>query len=89
MASLLELKDYQIANISKNNEHNPNRAVACSTAVLEKWLKEVPSPTWGKLEDSINKLPIKKQLCNTTGMLSLMAQFVLVQYPSLLSQQKP
>jgi len=68
LASLLQLKDYHIANISRDNEHNPNRSVACFTAVLEKWLKEVPSPTWGKLDDSIQKLSVEKQKFNPIGM---------------------
>jgi len=69
LASLLGLKDYQIASISKNNEYNPNRAVACCRAVLEKWLKEIPSPTWGKLEDSVKELSLRKASCDTMGML--------------------
>ena len=55
----LGLKDYHIANISKDNEHNPNRSVTCCRAMLEQWLRAIPSATWGKLDDAIKntKLP--------------------------------
>ena len=56
----LGLKDYHIANISKDNEHNPNRSVTCCRAMLEQWLREITSATWGKLDDAIKniKLPL-------------------------------
>ena len=52
----LGLEDYHIANISKDNAHNPDRSVTCCRTVLEKWLQIVPSPTWGKLDDVIVSL---------------------------------
>ena len=52
----LGLKDYNIANISKDNEHNPNRSTACCRAMLEQWLKKIPSATWGKLDDAIKNI---------------------------------
>jgi len=52
----LGLKDYQIANISKDNEHNPNRSVSCCRVMLEQWLREMPFPTWSKLSDAIKKI---------------------------------
>lgn len=61
----LGLNDYDIANISKDNEHNPNRSVTCCRAMLEQWLREIPSPTWSKLDDAVKKI---KSL--TTGSLS-------------------
>ena len=54
----LGLKYYHIANISKDNEHNPNRSVTCCRAMLEQWLKEIPSPTWRKLYDAIKKIKL-------------------------------
>jgi len=58
---LLGLQDYHIANISEDNKNNPNRSVTCCIAVLEKWLRTIPSPTWGKLENAINNLQSKVQ----------------------------
>ena len=32
----------------------------CFTAMLEQWIKIVPSPTWGKVDDSMKKIrPLK------------------------------
>ena len=61
----LGLKDYHIANISRDNEHNPNRSVTCCRAMLEQWLREMPSPTWDKLDNAIKKIK-----SSTTGSLS-------------------
>lgn len=52
----LGLVDHQINKISYNNKHNPDRAKDCCTAMLEQWLQEVPSPTWGKLNDAIKEI---------------------------------
>ena len=53
----LGLKDYQLANISENNASLRSRRVeTCCRDVLEKWLKEISSPTWGKLDDVIKSL---------------------------------
>ena len=60
----LGLKDYHIANISKDNEHNPNRSVACCRAMLIQWLSETPSPTWGKLQNAIMRMSD-----NSTGIV--------------------
>ena len=54
----LGLKDYHIANISKDNEHNPNRSVTCSREVLQKWLEIDTSTTWGKLDDALKKIKL-------------------------------
>ena len=61
----LGLKDYHIANISKDNEHNPNRSVTCCRVMLQKWLDMDPSASWSKLDDAVKKI---KSL--TTGSLS-------------------
>jgi len=53
---LLGLEDYHIEIISRDNENNPKRCEACCNRVLEKWLLEIPSPTWGKLDDAIRNL---------------------------------
>jgi len=53
----LGLKDYQLANISENNANRPSRRVeTCCRDMLEKWLREISSPTWGKLDDVIKSL---------------------------------
>ena len=52
----LGLKEYHTASISKDNEDCPNRSVACCRAMLEQWLSETPSPTWGKLQDAVMRM---------------------------------
>ena len=55
----LGLKDYQLANIAKNHASLPSgRVETCCRDVLEKWLQEISSPTWGKLDDIIKSLTI-------------------------------
>ena len=51
----LGLKDYHIANISKDN---PNRSVTCFRVMLLKWLDIDPSATWAKLDDAIKKIKL-------------------------------
>ena len=62
----LGLKDYHIANISKDNEHNPNRSVTCCREMLHKWHDIDTSATWGKLDDAINNI----KLPSTTSTVS-------------------
>ena len=62
----LGLKDYHIANISKDNEHNPHRSVTCCKAMFKKWLRETSSATWGKLDDAIKNI----KLPSTTSPVS-------------------
>lgn len=64
----LGLKEYDIANIFKNNERVSRRVEACCTAMLEQWLTEIPLPTWGKLDDAIGKinLPLTDSCALTT-----------------------
>ena len=53
----LGLQDYQLNNISQNNVNRQSRRVeACCREVLEEWLKEISSPTWGTLDDVIKSL---------------------------------
>ena len=54
----LGLKDYHIANISKDNEHNPNRSVTCCRVMLQKWLHSDTSATWGKLDDAVKNIKL-------------------------------
>ena len=54
----LGLQHYDIANISKDNAHNPDRSVTCFRTVLGKWLQNISLPTWGKLDDVIKSLTI-------------------------------
>ena len=60
----LGLERYHIANISYNNKHNPKRAEDCCAAMLEQWLREIPSPTWGKLSDVIKNIPTDHETGN-------------------------
>ena len=64
----LGLSDYHIANISKDNEYNPNRSVNCCRAVLQRWLQEIPSPTWGKLDDALNNIHFTTSTIDSKGM---------------------
>ena len=60
----LGLKDYHIANISKDYL---NRSETCCRVMLQKWLDIDPSPTWAKLNDAIKniKLPSTTTLVST------------------------
>ena len=62
----LGLMDYHIANISENNARHQNKVEVCCAAVLEQWLREIPSPTWAKLDDAIKKI----KLPSTTSPVS-------------------
>ena len=59
----LGLKDYHIANISKDH---PNRSVTCCREMLQKWLHIDPSATWGKLDNAVKNI----KLSSTTGPAS-------------------
>ena len=50
----LGLEQHHLEIISQDNAHNPKRTEDCCKAMLLKWLKEIPSPTWDKLDDAIN-----------------------------------
>ena len=52
----LGLDSYHIANISKDNEHNPNRSVTCCKNMLQKWLEIDLEASWGKLDNAIKKM---------------------------------
>ena len=45
----LGLNECDIDLISKKYKNKSN----CCTAMLEQWLREIPSPTWGQLDDAI------------------------------------
>ena len=62
----LGLKEYETDNISANNAHHQKRVEACCAVVLEQWLREIPSPTWAKLDDAIKKI----KLPSTTSPVS-------------------
>ena len=49
----LGLEYYHIANISEDHH---NRTEKGCTAMLMKWLQLGDSPTWGRLDDAINKI---------------------------------
>jgi len=53
LGAILGLKDYEIDVITKDY---PNRSTEACTAMLMKWLQSVYQPTWGKMDDAINKL---------------------------------
>ena len=52
----LGLEDYIINNISENNARHIKRVEECCIAMLQHWLREIPAPTWGKLNDAIKKI---------------------------------
>ena len=65
----LGLKDFQIDNISANNDVRQTRQVEnCCRQMLEKWKQEIHKPTWRKLEDAINALSAKVPF-GPTGMM--------------------
>ena len=53
LGALLELKDHHIANISRDYH---GRSVDACREMLMMWLRVVPSPTWGKLDDAIKSI---------------------------------
>ena len=63
----LGLKDYHIASISKDNEHNPNRSVTCCTVMLQKWLDIDSSATWSKLDDAVKNIKLSSATSIDTG----------------------
>ena len=75
----LGLTDHHINTISHNNKHNPNRAKDCCTAMLKLWLKEVPSPTWGKLNDAIKEI----EASNFTPETGTYITFGVINIPKL------
>ena len=56
IGAILGLEKHHLEVISQNNAYNPKRTEACCIAMLQKWLDNIPSPTWGKLDDAINLL---------------------------------
>ena len=65
LGTLLGVEHYDIANISRDH---PNRVVDACREMLIMWLRVIPSPTWGKLDDAINSL--KKLLATKpSGMI--------------------
>ena len=54
----LGLEQHLINMFSKDNSHNPNRSADCCKAVLQRWLDDIPSPTWGKLNDAIKEIQL-------------------------------
>ena len=52
LGALLGLNNYDIANISRDH----NRAVDACREMLMMWLKDIPSPTWGTLDDAIRSM---------------------------------
>ena len=56
LGSKLGLTNDRIEIISESNKYNPNRIHDCCTTMLKEWLKIDPLPSWGKLNDVINKI---------------------------------
>ena len=67
----LGLKDYHIANISKDNEHNPKRSETCCERMLQKWLDIDLEATWGKLDNAIRKIKYSKSRNKCRAMVAL------------------
>ena len=53
LGSKLGLQQHDIAIISKDNAHNPNRTLDCCKKMLRKWLEIDTQATWSKLKDAI------------------------------------
>ena len=72
LGTLLGVERCDIANISRDH---PNRAVDACREMLIMWLRVIPSPTWGKLDDAINSL--KKRLATKpSGMIIVLCDYV-------------
>ena len=67
LGALLGLKDYHIANISRDYH---NRSVDACREMLMMWLRVVPSPTWGKLDDAIKSI-INASTSKARGMFNV------------------
>ena len=64
----LELKHYHLEIIDLDNAYHPYRTTQCFRCVLEQWLKEISSPTWGKLDDAIQGIILlSSYIANTVG----------------------
>ena len=55
IAAELGLEHYHIANISKDHH---NRTEDGCAAMLRRWYNGIKSPTWGTLDDAINRVLI-------------------------------
>ena len=64
IAAELGLEHYHIANIYENHHHNIEDA--CAT-MLRKWLDDGTSPTWGTLDDAINRV-LKEDYFNSSNI---------------------
>ena len=64
----LGLKDYNIDNIQENNARHHRQVEECCTAMLQQWLREIHSPSWGKLDDAIVKI---YKLSDVSGMMDV------------------
>ena len=76
----LGLEHYHIANITKDNAHNPDQSVTCCRNVLEKWLQTDPSPTWGKLNDVIKSLTTAPAILSSTDHKGKSILLLLIYY---------
>lgn len=45
--------------------------------MLKQWLKEVPSPTWGKLSDAIKEIEAEINITPETGNYYFLSIFIL------------
>ena len=53
LGALLGVEDHHIDVITRDYR---NQSVDACREMMINWLQNVPSPTWGKLEDAINSL---------------------------------
>ena len=68
----LGLKDTEVAKISENNARHPRGIELCCAAILKEWLRKIPSPTWGKLDNAIKKIkqsPTSMKHSQTTNFM--------------------
>ena len=73
LGELLGVEDHDIVIITANNKYNPNQSVDSCYEMLCKWRNKNLSPTWGKLEDAVEKLSKRAQPFKLTDSGSIFA----------------
>ena len=56
LGQYLGLADYKINNIAENNDNTHHKVQKSITDVLQLWIDNGVSPTWGKLNEAIMKI---------------------------------
>jgi len=53
---MLGLEMHELDCIAQDKQHESHWSRACMQAVFVRWLQQYPSPTWAKVDDTINRL---------------------------------